>query len=833
MSIFSSPGVTLEGLAYEDGTRAGHCVMYHSARYPYGAIGPVEFLWQPVNDDVVLTTDSTIKLWLTVSPAIYDEVIEELAVATATFDPGCRGDRPENNNGESGVVDSDESRSSKVTVTSLRDEFVRFRLIGPRSHAIVMETLKPITADPMTSDPGEPHLISRPDLSRIPILVPWWNGNRTLAAHTELLSNNLGALRNASNPEVFPRGAVIGMVVGDPRVCVREKKSGAVCGWYPGRRVDWWGCEGVIGCEGEGEGEGGEGRCEGDMEVSCEGVMGGGDKGESGEVRDSRSSNDDITGHTETESDTTSNKNTPNDVVDSKNDVADPNFPLKDLAYSPLWCASIRIIVSESKAPDHILNEVRSQTLVGSSEVCLGERSPRIPVMLVRHEYASSHVDGVLQLEPGSRGYRPLSKKSVATSNVGGWDLLLPSNWGMPFWISLIYGGARACGRRGLNKVHLECCVSSFPEDYPDTSAGVSVSEVREGEREREYCRRPPDKRKNFGKLAIWSPFSSAWGEVVRGWRGRVGSLVTREVGRAVGVVCEPPAKRPRVADDDDGDIIAGQSLTGKVSESDTKFYVLRSKSSLLSISRFLHRIRSAKTASHSGTASGLHQESIRSVRPESDSGTESGPNQTQQETVANACFQNLVRECGIDRILEEHSNSLVGVVFEMLHRGNANSNDIISVPTLSDLQKLTDSRKIFYGPEEPPCARGVTVAEGDVVCVGVSGLTSEEREGVRRERGRRGNVTGFAGDSSSGPLPRSLLLGSSTAAKLPTVATKKPQVCVFCRNNGEAETFYTSHYLKDAEGKVAREGIKISREAGKYITYTVASFVGLPTIVV
>lgn len=28
-------------------------------------------------------------------------------------------------------------------------------------------------------------------------------------------------------------------------------------------------------------------------------------------------------------------------------------------------------------------------------------------------------------------------------------------------------------------------------------------------------------------------------------------------------------------------------------------------------------------------------------------------------------------------------------------------------------------------------------------------------------------------------------------------------QVCVFCRNNGESESFYTSHYLKDAEGKV------------------------------
>ena len=61
---------------------------------------------------------------------------------------------------------------------------------------------------------------------------------------------------------------------------------------------------------------------------------------------------------------------------------------------------------------------------------------------------------------------------------------------------------------------------------------------------------------------------------------------------------------------------------------------------------------------------------------------------------------------------------------------------------------------------------------------------------------GSSSNMT-FSGDSS-GHLPHSLLLSSTT--KLPA---KKPQVCVFCRNNGETESFYTSHYLKDAGGKV------------------------------
>ena len=67
---------------------------------------------------------------------------------------------------------------------------------------------------------------------------------------------------------------------------------------------------------------------------------------------------------------------------------------------------------------------------------------------------------------------------------------------------------------------------------------------------------------------------------------------------------------------------------------------------------------------------------------------------------------------------------------------------------------------------------------------------------------GSSSSSTTFVGGDATGPLPHSLLLGNTT--KLPTVTTtKKPQVCVFCRNNGETESFYTSHYLKDADGKV------------------------------
>ena len=49
---------------------------------------------------------------------------------------------------------------------------------------------------------------------------------------------------------------------------------------------------------------------------------------------------------------------------------------------------------------------------------------------------------------------------------------------------------------------------------------------------------------------------------------------------------------------------------------------------------------------------------------------------------------------------------------------------------------------------------------------------------------------------------PPSVLLQKRKAAAAAKVANKQ-DVCVFCRNNGESESLYTSHCLKDGEGRV------------------------------
>lgn len=58
-----------------------------------------------------------------------------------------------------------------------------------------------------------------------------------------------------------------------------------------------------------------------------------------------------------------------------------------------------------------------------------------------------------------------------------------------------------------------------------------------------------------------------------------------------------------------------------------------------------------------------------------------------------------------------------------------------------------------------------------------------------------------------SEPPPAALIgrrMPPAAAIAASSRCSARQQVCVFCRNNGESESFYTSHCLKDSEGKVS-----------------------------
>ena len=942
-------GLTVASRAYSIGSRAGRALMFRRNQYPQGAIGPVEFLWQPhdkifsdsdTNGDQTSQTgktcfDTTLpegsghptnssktdtKLWMIVSPAIHDDVMTELSVAVEKF--CCHGNPPPSGEPSDNCVllisaDDEERSKVKLTVTSLKDEFVQFRLIGPRSRAVVMETLKPISDNPNTfSESKTKSTSSLADLSKIPIPVPWWNGNETLPKHSRLLNSHLETQKTARSAVPLPDGTVLGMVVEDPRLRTPAKKTDMVSAFYPMKRRDWvvggggdigavcegvregregeggamgeavtrvremrdgamgvgvreeregeegamseavieWGDgamgvgaiaigedvreEGVIGAMGEGVREGREekdgafgkegeyvtkedeeldreskhGTCEEEDKVKCNSET---ETERKGSVVDATSKDD--TMEEDEERDRESERSNCEETVKcdveteteslvassytecSPGNMACEKFP-PGLSYSPLWCERVRNIVKGSRVPDHLLNDVRSKSLTKIPELALGAKSPQIPVVLIKREFSNAHVGGVLQLGryccPGNRNAMP---KSVATASTSVWDVMLPNNWGTAFWVSLIYRGARGCGLTELRKCHLECGVPRFPDDFPDTQAGRKFSEERHREGERKYCRYPPDKRRNYGKLSIQTPFHGPWQQLVREWqswgtvvgdgvcscdgggegereregarkkegegeREREEEKVTQGGMEVDPSVCDgvsscdgegegetgcdsdqPPAKRPRICSNEEGEREREgeereregererkqHSDVGRLNtktESGNNYYVLRSKSDLFQLSHFFHSLRLPWQQSHSGTA----------------------PN----PATHHPSFQALITEHRIDELLKKHINALVMVTYEMLRRGNTNNNDIISIPTLSDLQNLS-SEQNFYGPVEAIDPKGVMVVDSGVVCVGVSELTRKRMTEVKRERKRKAKERRTAGKKPAVELSR------------------------------------------------------------------------------
>ena len=71
----------------------------------------------------------------------------------------------------------------------------------------------------------------------------------------------------------------------------------------------------------------------------------------------------------------------------------------------------------------------------------------------------------------------------------------------MPFWMALIYRGARAVGLKEARACALEKVELSFPRDFPDTASGQAYNESLRAEGEQQYVKYPPAKRPNYHKL--------------------------------------------------------------------------------------------------------------------------------------------------------------------------------------------------------------------------------------------------------------------------------------------------------------------------------------------
>ncbi|KAI8033946.1 hypothetical protein M5D96_013278 [Drosophila gunungcola] len=170
----------------------------------------------------------------------------------------------------------------------------------------------------------------------------------------------------------------------------------------------------------------------------------------------------------------------------------------KNLPESPLWSREVRERLAKGIMSTHTYEQLRQQHAVVPGAPCAFEKQMQaVPVILVQR--------------PGSQDFR---YKRLTYGC--GWDVIAPAGYGMALWLTLTMWGARPGGLRELDSVAREAGTEMH---LPDTVAGIQQAAASADELRGRYFRLPPNKRTNYRKLAVASPFSAPWKQLVRDWR--------------------------------------------------------------------------------------------------------------------------------------------------------------------------------------------------------------------------------------------------------------------------------------------------------------------------
>ena len=687
MHVVYSTGLTIRAKAYLKGQREGKAVLYKLGAYPYGAIAPVQFLWQappPSAADSAPTKaggrgqKKPTKLWIWCHAAAQDQVLCELSRAIKAYN--CVMNQLDSELLPTRELSAEPGGKTTPPLSVARRNLVRFRLVGPRSHAVLMETLKPVwvssdsnsdsgcsgsVSESESDKDGWPGGVSYPAVPKAgseekgESAEKWWVGGDMrvhLDLHEEALAKDYPAIRSAAGPAHFSRGAVIGMCVQDPRLFTPSERTDMVSSHYPKKH--------------------------GTLDELCGNL-------------------------TEEECGNLDTMSSPLVSSEDPSCSPDPLSPLPaslppEVSYSPVWDTLVCDVVTESKLPDNELNRRRSERFVKSAVLNMGREAPQIPVMLIQQ-----------------------SPQSGASNDLGcGWDLIVPPNWSMAFWVALVYRGARASGVKELEKCSLESQLLHFPQDFPDTATGKQYNSEQRKQLEAHYLKRPPAKRVNYGKLLVPTPFHVRWEDLVYSWSKKVTSdLFTGGDGISEEEEEEaspPLAKRARLEGGDKASKF-GVSRTSPCSTASSlsayhgnhgEIYVLRAKQDLNSLRLFITSVLAGLKRSAGAVVSA--------------------------DTAVCGIFSASVQNFTIDSLLEEHVNSLVPVRVNILHSGTLHGLDCLSLPSPADLQSVAsaDLSEPFSGPVEEVNKHGMTVLWREELVVGSTPLSRLDVRAVRRKKG-------------------------------------------------------------------------------------------------
>ncbi|XP_055529838.1 ribonucleases P/MRP protein subunit POP1 [Wyeomyia smithii] len=167
-------------------------------------------------------------------------------------------------------------------------------------------------------------------------------------------------------------------------------------------------------------------------------------------------------------------------------------------ALSPLWDSTIRDRIVKEMQTTHELNQLREKQCLVPGEKCAFENSIQpIPLLLIQN---TGSQDGEFK----RLGYGT------------GWDLIAPAGYGLALWQTLIIWGAKPAGLKEFDMQALEAGTDA--NMIPDTVLGQNEADFEYNKKLEKYFSRPHNRRVNYKKLAIASPFRSLWSQLVSEW---------------------------------------------------------------------------------------------------------------------------------------------------------------------------------------------------------------------------------------------------------------------------------------------------------------------------
>ncbi|WAR23624.1 POP1-like protein, partial [Mya arenaria] len=546
---------TFSAVSCLSGTREGQTMLYHHDSYPWKAIGPVSFTWNPSQPITVQNENESSsqplaiqtangltnhrQLWLWCHPACFDEVWLELVKSFSLteklmtkqnsasndmkVDQEETAKETENEGINPAVCDKfkadigAENKESNVKMKSLSGSINRFRLTGPESVAILMDILQP--AKVMTSEEKK-------------VGKQWWGEYYTDKGRILEFEEQCMFFKIAS--QCLSPGELQPHNISSDQSAVQTK-------------------------------------------VKC------------------------------------------------------------SVSSSPLWSTEVREKVLAGKHTDAEIHSFKADQIVRGQPLELGVEESAIPVILIQRPGNT--------FTPSNKGHLHGNNgsKDVAIGFGSGFDILFPKGWAMPFWLGLVYRGARCGGLSELEGQAHEGRELMFPNCLPDTQAGREWESSQEKELVRKYNRIPPGKRPNYTKLNVLSPFRCPWEILVNQANGDRLKL------NGVNEEMNGDLKNGECMKQGDGDVTKG------VQEFDGNFFVVRSLQTL----RRFKKICSGGL----GTSKAFDQELV--------------------------------------SFSDDQKLGIVPVTLSMVHRGCPVQFAKICLPSLQDLQQLQKD-KSFGGPLEP-----------------------------------------------------------------------------------------------------------------------------------